>query len=165
MLYLTTLITLSLSITALALPSTLQSRADDACAPTSYTISAYTLTTSPTSSKVSFTLRSTFSNTTNIVDSVINSAQCVADGPVIPNNNECEVEGRKLLFDLRGPQEEAYYQIIHTWLCNGSTWMSSTPVKIDPLSCVNDMTTRTCSSDGQVVVPQNVRRICAAPTC
>ncbi|KAH9876788.1 hypothetical protein IAQ61_002149 [Plenodomus lingam] len=116
---LTTLITLLLSPPALALPSALHTRADEACAPTSYTISAYSLTTSPTSGQVSFTLQSSFSSSTDVIDSVQDGAQCLANGPVIPNSNECEVDGRRLLFDLRGPQDEAYYQITHTWTCEG----------------------------------------------
>ncbi|KAI8938382.1 hypothetical protein NX059_004277 [Plenodomus lindquistii] len=121
MLHLTTLTTLFLltTTTTLALPSPLLPRADEPCAPTSYTLSSYTLTTSPTSAHVSFLFTSTFANPSLITDSAINGASCIADGAVIPNSNECAIEGRKLLFDLRGPQEEAYYQITHTWVCGG----------------------------------------------
>ncbi|KAF2850534.1 hypothetical protein T440DRAFT_396639 [Plenodomus tracheiphilus IPT5] len=165
MLYLSILTTLLLSTTTFGLPSPLLPNAEDSCTPTSYTLSAYTLSISPTSAQVSFTLRSNFTNTSAIVDSVINGAQCTAAGSVIPNNNECEVDNRKLLFDLRGPQEEAYYQISHTWACGGSTWMSGTPLKVGPLACVDEGTARTCSSDTQTFVPQNVRKICGAPQC
>jgi hypothetical protein len=30
-----------------------------------------------------------------------------------------------LLFDLRGPQDQAYYQVTHTWTCNGYVFPTS----------------------------------------
>lgn len=109
-----------LPTTILALPSsTLHPRADLPCTPTSYTLSDYTLTTSATSASVTFTFQSSFANTTGITDSVIDTATCVAEGASLPNSNVCDVEGRRLLFDLRAPQEQAYYQITHTWSCDG----------------------------------------------
>lgn len=119
MLYPIAPIAILLAATALALPSNVYPRAEPHCAPASYTLSAYTLTTSPTAAHVDFTFRSHFANTTGITDSVMSGAQCEASGPTIPNNNECRVETRRLLFDLRGPQEQAYYQITHTWVCDG----------------------------------------------
>ena len=114
-----TLATILLPTAILAAPSSLSARAgDEQCAPTAYTLSDYTLTASGSYAYVNFNFKSTFSDSTIIKDVVIGGANCQADGPTIPNSNECRVEGRKLLFDLRGPQEQAYYQITHTWTCN-----------------------------------------------
>lgn len=104
---------------AVASPAALNMRADEACTPTSYTISEYSLVTSPTSGSVHFTFQSAFASGATIVDSVQNGALCSASDSSVPNSNECQVPSRRLLFDLRGPQEQAYYQITHTWSCNG----------------------------------------------
>lgn len=104
---------------AMASPAALNMRADQACTPTSYTVSEYTLVTSPTSGSVHFTFQSAFAPGATINDSVQSGAQCSASDASIPNSNECQVPNRRLLFDLRGPQEQAYYQITHTWSCNG----------------------------------------------
>jgi len=149
----------------LALPSHVYLRAEEHCAPVSYTISSYTLDLSANTAHLAFDLAARFTNTTGIVDGVMDGAHCEASGPTIPNNNECQVEARKLLFDLRGPQEEAYYQITHTWVCDGATWMSGTAVKIAPLDCADQGATHVCNSKLQSVVPQNVRKICNAPRC
>ncbi|KAH7359552.1 hypothetical protein BKA66DRAFT_427227 [Pyrenochaeta sp. MPI-SDFR-AT-0127] len=162
----TTLAAVLLPSVIFAAPSTLVARAsDELCAPTSYTLSDYILVTSASSAYVNFNLKSAFADTTIITDAVIGGANCVADGPTIPNSNECRVEGRRLLFDLRAPQDQAYYQITHTWICNGATWMSGNAVNIDPLNCNDYDGTRICNGDPQTFAPQNVRRICAGPTC
>lgn len=160
-----TLTAVLLAAGALALPSHVYRRAEEHCAPVSYTISSYKLETSATAARVAFNLASHFTNATDIVDTVMNGAHCEASGPTLPNNNECQVDARRLLFDLRAPQEKGYYQITHTWTCDGATWMSGTPVQIDPLDCVEQGATRVCSSTLQSVVPQNVRKICNAPRC
>jgi hypothetical protein len=103
---------------ALAAPAALSTRAEP-CAPTSYTISGYSLSYSSTAAVVDFNVKSTFASTTGIVDSVINGSSCHAEGASIPNSNECSAPGRKLLFDLRAPQDQARYQITHTWVCDG----------------------------------------------
>ncbi|KAF1843315.1 uncharacterized protein K460DRAFT_357064 [Cucurbitaria berberidis CBS 394.84] len=150
----------------LAAPSSLSARAgDEQCAPTSYTLSNYTLSTSGSYAFVDFNFKSTFTDNSIINDAVIDGANCKADGPTIPNNNECRVEGRKLLFDLRGPQEQAFYQITHTWVCNDATWMSGNSVKVEPLNCVDNAGTRICSGGPLSIVPQNVRKICGSPRC
>ncbi|CAO2652776.1 Nn.00g021870.m01.CDS01 [Neocucurbitaria sp. VM-36] len=162
----TTLTTLLLPTAILAAPSSLSARAgDEQCAPTTYTLSDYTLVTSGSYAYVNFNFKSTFSDSTIIKDVVIGGANCQADGQTIPNSNECRVEGRKLLFDLRGPQEQAYYQITHTWTCNDATWMSGNAIKVEPLNCNESDGTRTCSGGPQTFAPQNVRKICSTPTC
>jgi hypothetical protein len=115
-----------ITITALLLPSvilaapvSLDARADESCAPTSYTLSDFTLTTSSSAASVDFNFRSSFANATGIEDSVTSGANCYATGVSIPNNNVCDVADRKLLFDLRAAQDKARYQITHTWVCNG----------------------------------------------
>ncbi|EUC44003.1 hypothetical protein COCMIDRAFT_99385 [Bipolaris oryzae ATCC 44560] len=150
---------------AMASPAALNMRADEACMPISYTISEYSLVTSPTSGSVHFTFQSAFAPGATIDDSVQDGAQCSASDTSVPNSNECQVSNRRLLFDLRGPQEQAYYQITHTWSCNGGTWLSGTPVRIDPLTCHTEGDERTCIGGPLTIAPQNVRRICSTPTC
>jgi hypothetical protein len=116
---LTNILLIVFSSATMASPATLSMRGDEACTPTAYTISDYTLVTSPTSASVDFTFKSTFSSADTINDSVQDGAHCSASGSSVPNSNECQVANRRLLFDLRGPQEQAYYQITHTWSCNG----------------------------------------------
>jgi hypothetical protein len=114
-----TITTLLLPSVILAAPAALDARADDACAPTSYTLSDFRLVTSSSTATVDFNFKSTFANTTGIEDSVTSGANCYVTGASIPNNNVCDVADRKLLFDLRAPQDEARYQITHTWVCDG----------------------------------------------
>jgi hypothetical protein len=117
---LTTLTSLLLpTTTILAAPAPLSVRATDPCAPTSYTLSAFTLTTSPSFASVAFTFTSSFASTLNISDAVVSGATCSASGASLPNTNVCDVADRKLLFDLRSAQEGARYQITHTWACDG----------------------------------------------
>ncbi|KAH7062851.1 hypothetical protein BKA63DRAFT_526599 [Paraphoma chrysanthemicola] len=161
----TTLITLLLPALALAAPASNDIRAEK-CAPTSYTLSDYILSTSGSSAYVNFNFKSNFADATGIQDSVITGSNCNASGATIPNGNVCSAPDRKLLFDLRAPQDQAHYQITHTWACDGATWMSGNDVKIDPLNCIDSDGTRTCNQPGpQTIIPQNVRRICNAPRC
>lgn len=162
----TPLTTLLLPSAILAASSNLVTRAgDELCAPTSYTLSDYVLVTSASSAYLNFNFKSAFADTTIVTDPVIGGASCVADGSTIPNSNECRVNGRRLLFDLRAPQDQAYYQITHTWTCNSATWMSGNAVKIDPINCNDYDGTRVCSGGPQTFAPQNVRKICGSPTC
>jgi hypothetical protein len=110
-----TILTLLSATVVLSAPT---ARDDSACTPVSYTLSDYVLTTSPSSGIVDFNLKSFFS-VGNGPDPVQYGAHCHGSGASVPNSNECDVAGRHLLFDLRGPQEQAYYQITHTWACNG----------------------------------------------
>ncbi|KAK1909786.1 hypothetical protein P3342_007958 [Pyrenophora teres f. teres] len=160
----TSTITAVFASAVIAAPATLNVRDDEICTPVSYTISDYTLTTSSTSGIVDFTFQSAFSVRT-LDDPVQSGAHCGASGVSVPNSNECQVANRRLLFDLRGPQEQAYYQIMHTWSCNGSTWMSGNAVRIDPLKCHTEGDKRVCTGGPQTFAPQNVRKICSAPTC
>ncbi|USP74671.1 hypothetical protein yc1106_01945 [Curvularia clavata] len=143
---------------AMAVPATLITRDDAACTPSSYTISDYTLTTSPTSGSVDFTFTSAFSSSDTITDLVQDGAHCSAWGPSVPNSNECQVANRRLLFDLRGPQDQAYYQITHTWSCNGSTWLSGNAVKVDPLTCRTEDDQRICTGGPMTFAPQNAQQ-------
>jgi hypothetical protein len=106
----------------IAAPSALQARSgDELCAPTSYFLSDYVLYTSSVFSYVQFSFRSEFAPDALIEDIVQSGLDCEAADTVIPNNNECSIENvktRKLLFDLRAPQDQAHYQISHTWVCN-----------------------------------------------
>ncbi|KAF2824333.1 hypothetical protein CC86DRAFT_54283 [Ophiobolus disseminans] len=156
----TTITTLFLSSVAFAAPTALDARAEN-CAPTSYTISDFFLSTSSSHAVVSFHFQSTFADTTGIDDSVTNGSTCYAEGASIPNSNECSAPRRKLLFDLRGPQNTARYQITHTWVCNGKTWMSGNDVTVGPLNCPDS----NCTAGPQTFAPQNVRQICGSPNC
>jgi hypothetical protein len=167
---------------------TLSIRADEECTPIAYQISDYELVTSSGSASVNFNFQSTFANASSVVDSVQNGAHCTATGSTVPNSNECDVANRRLLFDLRGPQDQAYYQITHTWTCNGyvfstpifdlapflyiyantsysATWLSGNAVKIEPLNCRVEGSERICTGGPMTFAPQNVRRICGTPTC
>ncbi|KAF2035158.1 hypersensitive response inducing protein 1 [Setomelanomma holmii] len=161
-----TIISLVLPALALAAPATFDVRAEK-CAPTSYTLSDYTLAISNTSAYVNFNFKSNFADTTGIDDSVITGANCNASGSSIPNSNVCSTPNRKLLFDLRAPQDQAHYQITHTWVCDGKTWMSGNDVTVGPLDCIDvGNGQRTCLlAAPQTIVPQNVRQICNTPTC
>jgi hypothetical protein len=104
---------------AMAVPASLDVRNDEGCVPVSYTISDYKLVTSAIFGSVDFKLKAFFSTSGNINDPVQDGAHCSGSGVSVPNNNECQVADRRLLFDLRGPQDQAYYQISHTWSCSG----------------------------------------------
>lgn len=104
---------------AIAAPTTMNGRGEEGCVPTSYTISDYKLVTSPTSGRVDFKFKSVFPTGSTIDDPVQAGAHCSGSGTSVPNSNECQVANRRLLFDLRGPQDEAYYQITHSWTCSG----------------------------------------------
>jgi hypothetical protein len=114
------LATVLLHSAVLAAPAVLEARTGEPCAPISYILSDYILVTSAKSGSVNFDLQSNFAPGAAIEDTVIRGANCKASGtPQLPNNNECGVLDRKLLFDLRATQEGARYQITHTWVCNG----------------------------------------------
>ncbi|KAF2746346.1 hypothetical protein M011DRAFT_459479 [Sporormia fimetaria CBS 119925] len=161
--------TLLLLLPTLALTSPLHTRQSSPCVPTSYTISNYQYTTSAsTGARILFNFNSAFSNPSIITDPASTGATCDASDPSgsIPFSNECSTGRRNLMFDLRGPQERAEFQIIHSWRCNGQEWLSSTPHKINPLDCTTDAEGKTtCSSGPNSFAPQNVRRICNTPTC
>ncbi|KAG9191867.1 hypothetical protein G6011_10601 [Alternaria panax] len=146
---------------AMAAPDSFDSRGDEGCIPISYTISDYKL---GKSWLVEFAFKSIFP-TDNVDDSVQASTHCGGSGVTVPNNNECQVSNRRLLFDLRGPQEQAYYQISHSWTCRSNQWMSGNAVKVDSLDCYNDGDERVCTSGPQTLAPQNVRKICNSPRC
>lgn len=112
-------ISLLFSASALATSSTLDARADNDCGPQSYSLSDYVLVTSPNYAYLDFNFKSTFANITAIVDAVTSGVNCGVEGFFIPSSNECRTPDRKLLFDLRKPQDQAAYQITHTWTCNG----------------------------------------------
>ncbi|PSN69253.1 hypothetical protein BS50DRAFT_336804 [Corynespora cassiicola Philippines] len=162
--------TLVLPTLLLASPTPLVPRQDDACAPTSYTITNYSYTAvSGKDAHLSFDFQPNFSDPSIISDPVGASTSCTIDAPsgTIPNSNECSSPGRSLLLDLRAPQEQAYYQITHTWGCNGQEWMSGTAVKIQPLQCEQsaEAGSMLCASEAQTFAPQNVRKICWTPNC
>ncbi|KAF2019296.1 hypothetical protein BU24DRAFT_489288 [Aaosphaeria arxii CBS 175.79] len=157
-----------LLLPSLALSSPLLTRQTSPCAPTSYTITNYLYTTSPSSgATVHFTFQSHFPDPSLIQDAVSSPTSCDAKSPdgTIPNSNACTAD-RRLLFDLRGPQERGEWQVSHSWRCDGQEWMASTPVKFEPLNCAaTEEGGSICSSPDVVVTPLNVRRICGGPTC
>jgi hypothetical protein len=159
-----TIISALFTSVGLAAP-TLSVRTDEDCTPSAYHISGYELVISPGSASVNFNFQSEFADVGGIEDSVQNGAHCTAIGNTIPNSNECEVANRRLLFDLRGPQDQAYYQVTHTWTCNGATWMSGNAVRVEPLDCRVEGNDRICTGGPLTFAPQNVRRICSTPTC
>jgi hypothetical protein len=114
-----TFFTLLLSAVTLAAPAAFKVRDGTSCAPTAYTLSDFALSISETTASVDFNFKSTFANVVDIDDVVMSGADCHVDGASMPNNNECDVEKRKLLFDLAGPQDTAHYHITHTWVCDG----------------------------------------------
>ncbi|KAF2684379.1 hypothetical protein K458DRAFT_338451 [Lentithecium fluviatile CBS 122367] len=166
-----TLTTFLLPAMALAAPASLSARQDTACAPTSYTITDFKYTTGASSSNptVHFGFKSVFSNPSIISDPSSGGAACDSTGATLdsfPNETECSTGRANLMYDLRARVDQANFQIIHQWHCNGQTWMSSTPHKITPLACTpgSDGST-TCTSAAQTFAPENVRRICSTPTC
>jgi hypothetical protein len=120
-----TLTTVLFSSVALAAPAALEARAEN-CAPTTYTLSEFSAAFFDNFAAVDFTIKSSFADVNGIDDPVTGSSNCRAEGASIPNSNECNAPGRKLLFDLRGPQNTAHYQITHTWVCNGYVCLSLT---------------------------------------
>ncbi|KAH4024442.1 hypothetical protein HBI49_154590 [Parastagonospora nodorum] len=159
-----TIITL-LPIVSLAAPAALQVRPSELCAPTSYALSKFVLSTSSATSSVAFSFQSVFAPGPNITDAVLSGATCSATGNPLPNNNECSVEERKLLFDLAGPPASAKYRITHTWTCDGATWMSGNDVAMKDLDCSTASGVTTCTGGPQTVEPQNLRKTCGTPTC
>lgn len=164
----TTALLAVLPAVAFTLPNDLTARQVEPCAPTGYTLSDFTLVTSSTSAYLNFNFKSTFANvgSTVITDTVTTGSNCQADGPRIPNNNVCSAPNRNLLFDLRGPQDTAHYQITHTWQCNGKQWMSSNDVTVGTLNCNTVDGVRTCAGPiggAQQITPQNVRQIPGRP--
>lgn len=165
--FFTTLLAVLPTVT-FALPKDLTARQAEPCAPAGYTLSDFTLVTSPTSAYLNFNFKSTFANAdyTVIIDTVTTGSNCQADGPQIPNNNACSAPNRNLLFDLRGPQDTAHYQITHTWQCNGKQWMSGNDVTVGPLNCNTVDSVRTCAGPVggvQQIAPQNVRQLPGRP--
>ncbi|KAF2180523.1 hypothetical protein K469DRAFT_714505 [Zopfia rhizophila CBS 207.26] len=175
-----------LTFTALLLPalsfaSPLTARQNPACTPTSYDITDYVYTeTTDTanpdadSAHINFSFSSHFVVGAPVVDPAQGSVSCDANssdgsGGSVPNENECSSGRRNFYFALRGPQERADFQLIHSWQCEGHEWMSSTPHRVDPLNCSDStegtVTTRTCTGGPDTFAPQNVRQICSTPTC
>lgn len=119
----TAIITLLLSVVALALPAVLEARADNSCVPSNYTIAGFNIKTmvdaTDLTATVGFNFKSHFADLTDITDVIANGTTCTAVGAPIPNSNTCNDGQRKLLWDLREPEEKTHYQIAHTWVCNG----------------------------------------------
>ncbi|CAI9636076.1 hypothetical protein GT037_001100 [Alternaria burnsii] len=163
--YFSNILPVAFTAAAIAAPTTMNGRGEEGCVPTSYTISDYKLVTSPTSGSVDFTFKSVFPTGSTIDDPVQVGAHCSGSGTSVPNSNECQVANRRLLFDLRGPQDEAYYQITHSWTCSGNQWLSGNAIKVDSLECHNEGDKRVCTGEPQTFAPQNVRKVCNLPQC
>lgn len=118
------LTTLLLPIALLAAPTSLSARQwqDPACTPTSYAVSAFTLSPNPGTEHIHFAFKSTFSDPAIIVDAASAGATCDAvPGPdgSFPNSSACSTGSANLEFYLAGPLGEAKYQLVHTWKCSG----------------------------------------------
>ncbi|KAF2261537.1 hypothetical protein CC78DRAFT_583634 [Lojkania enalia] len=160
----------SFLLPTLTLGAPVESRQTDPCIPTSYTITnyEYTQNADTTSSRISFNFQSHFSNTSIITDPSSSGALCEAkspDGGSIPLENLCSTGRNNLFFDIRGSEADGDLQIIHTWTCNGKTWMSSTHHEIWPLDCTTDTSGTKCTSIINDFQAENVRQICNTPTC
>ncbi|KAF2275676.1 uncharacterized protein EI97DRAFT_378818 [Westerdykella ornata] len=163
---------LPLLLPTLTLSSPLSPRQPNPCIPTSYTITDFHYTSSPSSgAHIAFTFHSSFPDLSIIDDAAASTTGTLceansAPGTPIPNSNVCVTGRRNLVFELRGSQERADFQVVHGWRCGGQEWLSSTHRKIDPLSCSLDVAgTLRCTSTQNSFQPENVRRICATPTC
>ena len=107
----------------LCLAAPLETRQVDPCAPTSYTITNFQYTAGPsgTTAQIIFDFKSAYTDVSFIDDASIAGATCnatAADGQ-IPNETECSTGRANLFFDLRAPQQNADFQIPHSWHCNG----------------------------------------------
>ncbi|PVI04530.1 hypothetical protein DM02DRAFT_166858 [Periconia macrospinosa] len=118
-----------------------------------------------------------------ISDAAREGVKCEGTGDNLdsfPNEIVCEVpEGSKggLRFGLRSRVDGAQWQVVHEWGCDGQAWMSSTPISLAPLSCgikedagqgegiMECVSKSESGSTSKSFVPENVRRVCAGPTC
>lgn len=117
---LTPLLTL---IPALSLAAPFETRQAEPCAPTSYTITNFKYTAGPSGApaQILFNFKSAYADTSIIDDPSLAGATCNAtatDGQ-IPNETECSTGRANLIFDLRAPQQNADFQVPHSWHCNG----------------------------------------------
>ncbi|ORY11823.1 hypothetical protein BCR34DRAFT_483656 [Clohesyomyces aquaticus] len=146
----------------------LTTRQTDPCAPSSYTITNYQYISSPSGARIYFNFHSHFPNPSIITDaSMTAGATCDtnASNGVIPNENECSTGRNNFFFDLAGPPKDANFQLIHTWMCNGKQWMSSTHHKMDNIFCsTGDDGAIQCNAPTNGFAPENARPICSTPT-
>jgi hypothetical protein len=110
----------SLLVPALSFASPLSVRQAELCAPTTYKISNFQYTSQPSGASIHFNFRSQFVDPSIIEDGSLAGATCSASAAsgTIPNSNLCST-GTDLQFDLRAPQQNADFQIIHSWKCQG----------------------------------------------
>lgn len=115
------LILTAVLLPALSLAAPLDNRQAEPCAPTSYTISNYKYTSGSSGAQIFFNFQSAFSNPAIIEDASSAGATCDTSSAsgTIPNENECSTGRSNLFYDLRGPQQNGDFQIIHSWRCNG----------------------------------------------
>ncbi|KAF2113390.1 hypothetical protein BDV96DRAFT_648355 [Lophiotrema nucula] len=153
---------------ALALAAPVVRQADP-CVPTSYTISNYVYTPGSSSgSGLDFHFQSHFSNSSIIEDPASAGTDCGASSSTatLPGENECKTGRNNLYFDIRS-QQTYDYELIHTWKCNGKTWMSTTHHVVSSVTCSMDdeSGTTACAAPTQDFAPENAREICSTPTC
>lgn len=96
---------------------------DEHCLPTTYILSEYTLKRSPSYTLVSFNIESTYTVDSRQQDPVEKGINCEADGTVIGDNNDCNIQGKKtrqVVFDSYQTEDSDVpsYRITHTWKCN-----------------------------------------------
>lgn len=119
-----TLATFLLSAVALGAPAIGSPRQADPCAPTDYTISEFKYTTGPSASNptVHFAFKSAFSDPSIIQDPSSTGATCDSTGATLdsfPNETECSTGRGNLLYGLRARVDQANFNIVHQWRCNG----------------------------------------------
>ncbi|CAI6337524.1 unnamed protein product [Periconia digitata] len=158
------------------------SRQTPSCTPSSYTLPTYLYTSTSAYSSdslqnplLNLTFISSFPDSSSIADSATAGADCIAsavDRDTFPNEIECSTGRENLFIGLQGAIDEVGtgikgFVMIHSWGCDGQTWMSTTPVTIPELHCESgDDEGVQCMTDAPVdIAPQNVRRVCAGPTC
>ena len=117
------LILTSLLPLALSIPVSFESREAEQCSPASYIIYGFEYSENSLNRQASilFGFLPTYNNYTSIDDPATAGAICnaVSANGELPNETECTTGRANLLFDLRAPQEDMDYQIVHSWHCNG----------------------------------------------
>jgi hypothetical protein len=92
------------------------------CTPSSYTISAYTLSATPPNQSVHLVFHSTFPDPSTVSDAAISGSICDATSDTngaFPNELTCSTGRGNVEVDLRSAAGSGKYQVIHFWKCAG----------------------------------------------
>ena len=117
----TTVAALLFPVAIMAVPAQKPADGDYLCSPISYILSEYTISHNSDYNFISFNLQSSYTIDARATDPVKDGANCEADGAIIPNTNECNINGKKtsdLVFGLNNGTTDASYRINHKWKCN-----------------------------------------------